>query len=77
MHRYLQTTIMLDYSRIAHPGHNSKSDLLVKAVFQFHQTKGIPMGGKARPLIDIYISFLVGISISEQTCYKQRFQSTT
>ena len=38
----------------------------------FLQTKGIPMGGNASPLI-ADISFLVGISISEQTCYKQRF----
>ena len=32
-HRCLQTTI--DYWRIAHPGHNSKSGLPIEAVFHF------------------------------------------
>ena len=42
----------------------------------FSQTKDIHMGGNARTLI-ADISFLVGISVSEQTWCKQRFQSTT
>ena len=36
-----------------------------------------PYGRQCQPINSRLISFLVGISISEQTCYKQRFQSTT
>ena len=43
----------------------------------FFANQRYPYGRQCQPINSRLISFLVGISISEQTCFKQRFQSTT